>query len=254
MKKVAFITGAGGYIGGEVAMTLSRDGAKIAVCDINEAAVNATVNKIIEAGGEARGYVADVTDSKSIDDAMKLAACELGGLDIMVHVAGGSARIAGKDAKYRPLIEQEDYVIDRVLKVNLSGAIWASRAAGRIMKEQGRGGRIINFSSAVGLMGLVGCTDYATSKGGVMSLTKSLAKELGPYGITVNDVAPGIVMRPEEGDNTDRATKTNVFGRKCTATDIAELVAFLASDRAGFITGQTHVCDGGRTLSMKGSD
>ena len=254
MKKVAFITGAGGYIGGEVAMTLSRDGAKIAVCDINEAAVNATVNKIIEAGGEARGYVADVTDSKSIDDAMKLAACELGGLDIMVHVAGGSARIAGKDAKYRPLIEQEDYVIDRVLKVNLYGAIWASRAAGRIMKEQGRGGRIINFSSAVGLMGLVGCTDYATSKGGVMSLTKSLAKELGPYGITVNDVAPGIVMRPEEGDNTDRATKTIVFGRKCTATDIAELVAFLASDRAGFITGQTHVCDGGRTLSMKGSD
>ena len=122
------------------------------------------------------------------------------------------------------------------------------------MKEQGRGGRIINFSSAVGLMGLAGCTEYATSKGGVMSLTKSLAKELGPYGITVNDVAPGIVMRPEEGDNTDRALKTNVLGKKCTATDIAELVAFLASDRAGFITGQTYVCDGGRTLSMKGSD
>ena len=253
MKKVAFVTGAGGYIGGEVAMTLSRDGAKIAVCDINESAVNATVAKIIEAGGEACGYVADVTDSKSIDEAITRAA-ELGGLDIMVHVAGGSARIAGKGARYLPLIEQEDYVIDRVLKVNLYGAIWASRTAGRIMKAQGRGGRIINFSSAVGLMGLSGCTEYATSKGGVMSLTKSLAKELGPYGITVNDVAPGIVMRPEEGDNTDRATKTNVLGRKCTATDIAELVAFLASDRAGFITGQTHVCDGGRTLSMKGSD
>ena len=254
MKKVAFITGAGGYIGGEVAMTLSRDGAKIAVCDINEAAVAASVARINESGGEARGYVADVTDSKSIDDAVKRAADELGGLDIMVHVAGGSARIAGKGTKYLPLIEQEDYVIDRVLKVNLYGAIWASRAAGRIMKEQGRGGRIINFSSAVGLMGLAGCTEYATSKGGVMSLTKSLAKELGPYGITVNDVAPGIVMRPEEGDNTDRALKTNVLGKKCTAADIAELVAFLASDRAGFITGQTYVCDGGRTLSMKGSD
>ena len=254
MKKVAFITGAGGYIGGEVAMTLSRDGAKIAICDISEAAVAAAVARINESGGEARGYVADVTDSKSIDDAVKRAADELGGLDIMVHVAGGSARIAGKDARYLPLIEQEDYVIDRVLKVNLYGAIWASRAAGRIMKEQGRGGRIINFSSAVGLMGLAGCTEYATSKGGVMSLTKSLAKELGPYGITVNDVAPGIVMRPEEGDNTDRALKTNVLGKKCTATDIAELVAFLSSDRAGFITGQTYVCDGGRTLSMKGSD
>ena len=254
MKKVAFITGAGGYIGGEVAMTLSRDGAKIAVCDINEEAVNATVARIIGAGGVAKGYVADVTESSSIDRAIKSAAQELGGLDIMVHVAGGSARIAGKDAKYLPLVEQEDYVIDRVLKVNLYGAIWASRAAARIMIEQGKGGRIINFSSAVGLMGLRGCADYAASKGGVMSLTKALAKELGPYNITVNDVAPGIVMRPQEGDSSDRALKTNVLGKKCTAADISELVAFLASDKAGFITGQTYVCDGGRSLSMKGTD
>lgn len=254
MEKVAFITGAGGYIGGETAMVLAREGVKIAVCDINEETVAATVAKITEAGGTARGYVADVTEPASIDAAISLAAQELGGLDIMVHVAGGSARIAGKDAKYLPLAEQEDYVIDRVLKVNLYGAIWASRAAARIMIKQGRGGRIINFSSAVGLMGLRGFADYAASKGGVMSLTRVLAKELGEYNITVNDVAPGIVMRPNEGDNTDRALKTNVLGKKCTAADIAELVAFLASDKAGFITGQTYVCDGGRSLSMKGSD
>ena len=87
-----------------------------------------------------------------------------------------------------------------------------------------------------------------------MSLTKSLAKELGMYKINVNAVAPGVVMRPEEGNSSDRATNTNFLGEKCTAEDIANLVAFLASDKARFITGQTYVCDGGRGLSMKGTD
>ena len=87
-----------------------------------------------------------------------------------------------------------------------------------------------------------------------MSLTKALAKELGPYKINVNSVAPGIVMRPEENGGADRALKTNVLGEKCTAQDIADLVAFLVSDKAKFITGQTYVIDGGRTLSMKGTD
>lgn len=205
-------------------------------------------------GANAIGYVADVTDSKSIDEAINKAYEDFGSLDIMVHIAGGSARIAGKDAKYVPLVEQEDYVIDKVLKINLYGAFWASRAAARIMIKQGKGGKIINFSSAVAMNGLVGCCDYAASKGGVMSLTKSLAKELGPYKINVNSVAPGIVMRPEENGGSDRALKTNLLGEKCEASDIANLVEFLVSDKARFITGQTYLCDGGRTLSMKGTD
>lgn len=254
MNRVAFITGAGGYIGGETAITLARSGIRVAVCDIDEQAVQGTVDKITEIGGAAKGYVADVTQSESIDDAINNAAKDFGRLDIMVHIAGGSARIAGPNAKYVPLVEQEDYVIDRVLKVNLYGAFWASRAAARIMIKQGEGGKIINFSSAVGLNGLVGCADYAASKGGVMSLTKSLAKELGQYKINVNSVAPGVVMRPEENGGDDRALKTNLLGEKCTAQDIADLVAFLVSDKAKFITGQTYVIDGGRTLSMKGTD
>ncbi len=252
MNKVAFITGAGGYIGSETALTLAREKVKIAVCDINEQAVAATVARIEQIGGIAKGYIADVSDSASIDKAINTAAEELGGLDIMVHIAGGSARIAG--GNYVNLVDQVDSVIDGVIKINLYGAIWASRAAARVMIKQGRGGRIINFSSAVGINGLATCCDYAASKGGVMSLTRALAKELGPHKITVNDVAPGIVMRPNEIGGDERALKTNVLGEKCYASDIAELVAFLASDKARFITGQTYVCDGGRTLSMKGTD
>lgn len=252
MNKTAFITGAGGYIGSQTAFTLAKEGINIAVCDINEKAVNRAAERVNEAGGNAKGYVADVTDSNDIELAIQRAAADFGGLDIMVHIAGGSARIAG--GKYVPLVDQDESVIDKVLKVNLYGAFWASRAAAKIMIKQGRGGKIINFASAVGINGLANCCDYAASKGGIMSLTKSLAKELGQYKINVNAVAPGVVMRPEEDNSSGRATKTNLLGEKCTAEDIANLVAFLASDKARFITGQTYVCDGGRTLSMKGTD
>ena len=122
------------------------------------------------------------------------------------------------------------------------------------MIKQGEGGKIINFSSAVGINGLKNCCDYAAAKGGVISLTKALAKELGPYKINVNSVAPGVVMRPEEKGGDERALNTNLLGEKCYASDIANLVEFLVSDKARFITGQTYVCDGGRTLSMKGTD
>ena len=248
MNKTAFITGAGGYIGSQTAVTLAEKGINIAVCDINEETVERTVELVRRNGGSARAYIADVTDSKNIEAAMQNAADDFGSLDIMVHIAGGSARIAG--GKYVPLTEQEDYVIDRVLKVNLYGAFWASRAAARIMIKQGRGGKIVNFASAVGFNGLECCCDYAASKGGIMSLSK----ELGRYKINVNAVAPGVVMRPEEDGGSDRALKTNVLGEKCTAEDITNLVDFLVSDKARFITGQTYLCDGGRTLSMKGSD
>ena len=241
MAKTAFITGAGGYIGSETAVLLAKDGINIAVCDINREAVDKTVARIRAFGGTAGGYVCDVTDAKALEEIMRQAASDLGGPDI----AGGS---------YVPLIEQTDEVIDKVLKVNLYGAIWMSRAAARILKEQGRGGKIVLFASAVGLNGLSGCTEYAASKGGVMSLTRSLAKELGAYKINVNAVAPGIVLRPDDHTSPDRAYKTNYLGEKCTGEDIAALVEFLVSDKARFITGQTYVCDGGRTLAMKGSD
>ncbi len=249
-NKAAFITGAGGYIGGTTARMLAAEGAKVAVCDIADEVCTKTVLAIQEAGGTAIAVPADVTDSASVDAAVQKATDTFGGLDIMVHVAGGSAR---QDIKR--LADQSDEVILRVLRVNLLGAFWASRAAARIMRDQGRGGRIVNISSTVGLNGLRGCVDYAASKGGIIAMTKALAKEMGEYGVTVNSVAPGVVQRPGTGaDDSDYALKTNFLGKKCEATDIAETILFLCSDAARFVTGQTWVVDGGRSLAMKGSD
>lgn len=253
-NKVAFITGAGGYIGSETAVTLAKQGVKVAVCDIAPQTIEKTVKRIEEIGGTAKGYVFDVTDSKDVDRVVDEIVKDFGRLDIMVHIAGGSSRIAGPDAKYLPLVEQDDHVIDAVLKINLYGAFWTSRAAARAMIKQGEGGKIINFSSVVALNGLKTCCDYAASKGGVISLTKALAKELGPYKINVNSVAPGVVMRPDGNSDDEAALNTNLLGEKCLASDIAYLVEFLVSDKARFITGQTYICDGGRNLSMKGTD
>ena len=254
MDKVAFITGAGGYLGSETARAFAKEGVKVAICDINEETLKKAEEKIIADGGTVKAYVADVTKSKSIDAAIQAAFEHFGRLDILVHVAGGAARIAGKDAKFVPLVEQTDHVIETVLNVNLLGAIYSNRAAARLMIKQGQGGKIINFSSTVGLNGLVHCTDYSAAKAGIMAMTKSLAKELGTYKINVNSVAPGIVMRPDEAGGDARALKTNVFGEKCLAEDITNVVLFLASEKARFVTGQTYVVDGGRCLSMKGSD
>lgn len=252
-NKVAFITGAGGYIGSETAVTLAKQGAKIAVCDINETAIEKTLARIKEIGGEAKGYIIDVTDSKNVNEVVAKVVKDFSEINISIHVAGGSARIVAPNA-FSKLIDQKDEVIDRVLKVNLYGAFYVARACGKVMVEQGKGGRIISFSSAVGLNGLQYSCDYAAAKGGVVSLTKALAKEMGEYGITVNSVAPGVVMRPEETGGENRALNTNFLKQKCLASDIANLVTFMVSDEAKFITGQTYVIDGGRSLAMKGSD
>lgn len=247
MKKVAFVTGAGGYLGGDIAKRFASNGMKVALCDINEQAMESVLTQITQAGGEARIYAADMRSSSSVDAAVNAAARDLGRLDVLVHAAGGSER-----SRARLLVDLPDEVIEDMIGVNLMGAFWSNRAAARIMIAQGEGGKIINFASAVGINGLAKRTGYAASKGGVMSLVKSLAKELGPHQINVNAVAPGIVLRDDQ--NQAPALTTNVFGRKCIAEDVTNLVEFLASDKSSYITGQTYVIDGARSLSLKGTD
>lgn len=253
--KVAFVTGAGGYIGNAVAVTLAKEGAKVAVCDIREECMQKTVDEIRANGGIAEAIGADVTDSASVDRAIEETVAKFGRLDISVHVAGGSARVAGPDVERKVLAEMEDYVIDAVLKINLYGAIYVSRAAARQMIKQGDGGRIINFASVVGVNGLRKSAEYAASKGGVIAMTKALAKEVGKYHITANTVAPGVVKRPDQASfNSPSSFNTNFLNERCTAQDVADLVEFIASPRAHFITGQNCIVDGGRSLAMRGSE
>lgn len=251
-NKVVFITGGGGYIGGETAYMFAKEGAAVAICDVNEQALMDKLDRIKTLGVQAKGYLIDVTDSESVNDVVAMVIKDFGKIDISVHVAGGSARIAGPNL-FAHLIDQKDYVIDKVLKVNLYGAMYVARAVGKYMVTNGVKGRIISFSSVVGQNGLIGCSDYAAAKAGVSAFTKSFAKEVSPKGITANCVAPGIVQRPGE-ENNEYAKRTNFLGEICTAEDVGNVVLFLASDEARFITGQTYVIDGGRGLAMKGSD
>ena len=248
-KKVAFITGAGGNMGRKFALDLAKQGIDLALCDINEENINSLLEQVRALGVTAYGYVADISDAELAEKSIKDAANDLGGLDILIHAAGGSAR---KEKTY--LIQQSVEVIDKMIKINLMSALYINRAAAQVMVAQGTGGRIINISSATGINGSRRNVEYSASKGGVMSLTKALCKELGEYKITVNCVSPGLVQRPEQEFVEKNVYGSNYLNEMCTADDISAAVCFLASEEAHFITGQIIQVDGGRTLSMKGSD
>ena len=252
--KVAIITGAGGFIGRETALTFVKQGAKVALCDIDENTLKSIGEEIRAIGGECKEYLLDVTDSKQIDSVVEDVKNHFGSVDISVHVAGGSARIAGGRSAQVALVDQKDEVLDKVLKVNLYGAMYLARACAREMIKQCKGGRIISFSSVVGVNGLWSCSDYAAAKAGVSAMSKSLAKEVGKFGITVNCIAPGVVARPDQADDDHYTKSTNYLSKQCTAKDIANLAVFMASEEAGFITGQTYIIDGGRCLANKGND
>ena len=188
---------------------------------------------------------ADLSDSEAARLAMESAISLLSGVDVLVNCAG--------IAQIKLFTDLCDKDWMDMIDTDLSGCFYACRAVSKEMIKQ-QSGRIINIGSMWGKTGASCEVHYSAAKAGVRGLTMALAKELGPYKINVNSVAPGVVMRPEENGGDDRALKTNLLGKQCMAEDIANLVEFLVSDKAGFITGQTYVCDGGRTLSMKGTD
>lgn len=249
LGKVAFITGAGGFLGKDNAKRLAKEGCAVALFDINKASLDLIVEEINKDGGKAIGFAGDITNSKDVDNAIESTVKEFGRLDIMLHVAGGAAR-----SKQAPLIEQTDEVLESVLKINLFGAFYVARAAARKMIKQGEGGKMLFYSSTIGFMGGPKNSDYAVAKAGISGMVRALAKEWGPDQINVNAIAPGIVMRPEETGGDMRSLNTNLFHKKCLPEDISNLALFLVSDEAGFITGQTYIIDGGRSLSLKGSD
>lgn len=244
--KVAVVTGASRGIGRAIALELARRGAKVVVnYNTSADAASDVVDVIEQEGGEAVAVQADVGDRDQATGLIQAAIDTFGAIDILVNNAGTT-----RD-RLLMMMSEEDW--DVVLRTNLKGVFNCCKAAARKMIRQ-RSGRIINISSVSGIAGQGGQTNYAASKAGVIGFTKSLAKELGPRGITVNAVAPGFVLTDLTADLSDdlkqQAVEATPLGRMGEPEEIAQAVAFLASDLASFITGEVLTVDGG--LVMQG--
>ena len=245
--KVAIITGGSGAIGRACAFRLAAEGAKVYVCGSRPTSAQPIVDEITTACKNAVAIQLNVLDAKSIQKTFeKIAADNNGHIDILVNSAGGSAR-----GKANNVVDQSVEVFDDILNINLRGAMICAKEAAKYMISN-KYGRIINITSVIGLQGKAGYSEYAASKGGSIAFVKSLAQELGRYGITVNGVAPGIVQRGEVTmDAMERLGRTNWMGTYGKPEDISAVVNFLCKDEASFITGQNIAADGGRSLGLK---
>ncbi|WP_308274493.1 SDR family NAD(P)-dependent oxidoreductase [Prevotella sp.] len=245
--KVAIITGGSGAIGRACAFRLAAEGAKVYVCGSRPTSAQPIVNEITVAGKTAVAIQLNVLDAISIQDTFeKIAAENNGHIDILVNSAGGSAR-----EKANNVVDQSVEVFDEILNINLRGAMICAKEAAKYMISN-KYGRIINITSVIGLQGKAGYSEYAASKGGSIAFVKSLAQELGRYGITVNGVAPGIVQRGEVTIYAmERLGSTNWMGTYGKPEDISAVVNFLCKDEASFITGQNIAADGGRSIGLK---
>ena len=240
--QVAVVTGSARGIGKAIALKLAAAGADIVVSDVLADEAEQTAGEIRELEVRAVSCTADVSRAEEAERLMKTAVDELGRLDILVNNAGIT-----RDGLF---IRMKDDDWDAVLSVNLRGTALCSRAAAKIMFKS-RSGRIINVSSVIGLIGNAGQANYAASKAGVIGLTRSLSKELGPRGITVNAVAPGFIetaMTDKLADETKQAYVKNIpLGRFGTPDDVADTILYLATPAAAYVTGQVIAIDGGMT-------
>jgi len=242
--KTALITGSSRGIGAAIAKDLAANGASVIVnFHSNETAAKGIVAEITESGGQAVARQADVSDFDQASTLIKNIKKEFGRLDILVNNAGTT-----RDNVIM-LMKEADW--DLVINTNLKSAWNCSRAAARIMMRQ-RNGRIINITSVAGISGNAGQSNYSASKAGMIGLTKSLAKEIGPRGVTVNAIAPGFIPTDLTNDLIEDLQDTIIeltsMRRLGAPEDIAHLTTFLASDQASFITGQVIAVDGGMVL------
>lgn len=242
--KIALVTGASRGIGATIARQLASAGAIVVVnYHSNADAAAAVVADIVAAGGQSVALQADVSQTQAASELVKAVHKQYGKLDILVNNAGTT-----RDNVIMLMKEEDwDYVID----TNLKSAWNCSKAAARIMLKQ-RSGRIINITSTAGIAGNAGQSNYSASKAGVIGLTKSLAREIGPRNVTVNAIAPGFVPTDLTNDiivqMKDKIIEHTSLQRLGTTADVAALAVFLASDEAGFITGQVIAVDGGMAL------
>lgn len=246
--KVAIVTGASSGIGQGIAERLGREGAKVVVDYVgHEDSAQVTVDAITKAGGKAFPFQCDVTNMTQVQGIVDAAYAQFGSCDILVNNAGMEKKADFWD------VTEEDY--DKVLDVNLKGAFFLAQAFVRKLRDGKKKGRIINISSVHEDMAFPGFATYCLSKGAMRMMTRDLCVELGPLGITINNVAPGAVITPintsllHDKAKMSQLEKNIPLGYLAKVDDIAGVVAFLASDAASYINGATFIVDGGLSKS-----
>ncbi|RAU07006.1 beta-ketoacyl-ACP reductase [Bacillus pumilus] len=244
-NKTAVVTGASRGIGRSIAIDLAKNGANVVVnYSGNEAKANEVVEEIKALGQQAFAVKADVSNAEEVQALMKQAIDTFGSIDILVNNAGIT--------KDNLLMRMKENEWDDVININLKGVFNCTKAVTRQMMKQ-RSGRIINLASVVGVCGNPGQANYVAAKAGVIGLTKTTAKELATRHITVNAVAPGFIST-DMTDKLDENVQTEMLkqiplARFGAPEDISNVVVFLASEGAGYITGQTIQVDGGMVMS-----
>ncbi|HAN44563.1 MAG TPA: 3-oxoacyl-[acyl-carrier-protein] reductase [Ruminococcaceae bacterium] len=247
LAKNAIVTGAAQGIGAAIAIKLAQQGCNVAVCMRNQSSYEKGGKEVVEQcrsfGVDADVFLADVSSYAQCEDMVKAIASRFGTIDILVNNAGIT-----RDNLLPRMSEQQ---FDEVISSNLKSTFNMMKLVSAYMIKQ-RGGRIINMSSVVGQYGNGGQTNYAASKAGIIGMTLSAAKELGARSITVNAIAPGFIqtsMTEVLNDKQKEAMLSAIsLKRYGTPEDVAELAAFLASDKAGYITGQVIAVDGGMAI------
>ena len=239
-NKIALVTGAARGIGQAIAMQLASDGADLALCDVKAEWLADTLAKVNALGRRAEGYAMDVANAAAVGEAVAQVLADFGRIDVLVNNAGIT-----RDTLLIRMTE-EDW--DAVLDINLKGAFLTTKAVVKSMMKQ-RSGAIVNIASVVGIMGNAGQANYTASKAGLIALTKTTAKELGSRNVRVNAVAPGFI-RTAMTEKLPEAAKEAMLrlvplGRPGEPEDVAKAVAFLASDAAAYVNGQTLAVCGG---------
>ena len=242
-NKVSIITGGAQGIGEATALKFGKEGAKVAVCDVNLPLAQAVADAIVKAGGEALAFKVDVTSSQDIAAMVSAVMAKWGRIDALVNNAGILA-----DSQLKKMSEEQ---FDRVIDVNLKGTYNCTRAVVDIMLTQGSG-TITNASSIVGLYGNFGQTNYAATKWAVIGMAKTWAKELGPKGIRANAVAPGFIATPILSSMPEKVIKMMEekvpLRRLGKPEEIANAYAWLASDEASYVNGVVIEVSGGCVL------
>jgi len=244
--KVALVTGSGRGIGREIAMAMAREGADIVVnYSRSKEAAEETAREIEKLGRKSLAVQASVTERAQVENLIGNTVEKFGRLDVLVNNAGGFP--------IKPFAAVTDEEWDQVMNLDLKSVFLCSQIALAAMRTK-RCGTIVNIASVSGLVGAVSMVPYSAAKGGVIAFTKALAREVAPMGITVNAIAPGII-ETETAMNVFPETALKVYttyqvplGRLGRAADVVGLTVFLASDEAGYITGQVYAVDGGFTM------